>query len=71
MNLKQIANQIRRDFSAANFRTLDDGRIEFVIDGLKVRCDKRIDAVAAVADKYEKGLRHGGKTMAWPLRKRR
>jgi len=56
-DLKMLARNIEENYTLGWFKTLDDNRIEFPIDGLKIRCANRPGAVALVAAKYRRGYR--------------
>ena len=74
---KQIAGSIQGDYMAGNYvvskdhATLLDGDvIEFTLGTFKVRCKNSPDAVAAVVRKFTKTQSYGGKSCAWPVRRR-
>ena len=54
---KMIARNIRENYHLGWFTRLDDGRIQFHIDGLKVRCKDMPGSVEQVARKFERGYR--------------
>jgi len=70
MTLTEIAREIARQYNSLEYTISADGRAQFTVDGLTVRCHNSPDAVSDVVAKYKKGLQYGGKTQAWPPRPR-
>ena len=63
VSLKQIAKYIRIDYQNSNYRVLErTAQYEFSIDNLTLRCKANNRAVAALCDRYKKGLPRGGRT---------
>ena len=54
--LKNIADCIERDYAAGNFERLDQDRIRFTVNNLRVTCKDRPGAVAWMAAKYRRGM---------------
>lgn len=69
MNNQQIAKAIKQDYVDGRYTRLADGRVEFyVARAFTVRCQDSLDAVFALAKRFERGLADGGKTQPWPVR---
>ena len=60
-DLKDIGRHVRENYTLGWFTLIDGGRIEFNINGLKIRCLDKPGAVELVACKYERGFKRIGR----------
>lgn len=57
MNTKQIAQRLVTDYNNGDYGIIEHGRMEFYIDGMTIRCQGTIEAVMAVAAKFNAGVK--------------
>jgi hypothetical protein len=70
MNNKQIANAVAVQYNAGKYGLSWEGKAEFKVDGMTLRCNNTPDAVSALVERYKKGVPFNGKTQAWPQGRR-